>query len=85
MTFLRKSIARLNIELEQANGSSLLQANNLSDVSSVVTARSNILPSKTGNALKVLRVNAGETDYELATISGGSGLEQYQVRRMTRR
>jgi hypothetical protein len=30
-----------------------------------------LLPSMTSNALKVLRVNAGETDYELATISTG--------------
>lgn len=30
-----------------------------------------LLPAKTGNALKVLRVNAGETDYELATLTGG--------------
>lgn len=30
-----------------------------------------LLPSVTGNSLKVLRVNAGETDYELATISTG--------------
>ena len=28
--------------------------------------------SYTGNALKVVRVNAGETDFELATPSGGS-------------
>lgn len=30
-----------------------------------------LLPSVTGNSLKVLRVNSGETDYELATISTG--------------
>lgn len=30
-----------------------------------------LLPSMTSNALKVLRVNSGETDYELATISTG--------------
>ena len=29
--------------------------------------------SYTGNSLKVVRVNAGETDFELATISAGSG------------
>jgi len=29
--------------------------------------------SYTGNALKVVRVNAGETDFELATISAGGG------------
>lgn len=50
----------------------LAASNNLSDVGDATTARNNILPSKTGNTLKVLRVNAGETDYELATI-GGSG------------
>lgn len=33
----------------------------------------------TGNALKVVRVNAGETDFELATVSGGSGLTQSEV------
>lgn len=41
--------------------------------------------SYTGNALKVVRVNAGETDFELATPSGGSGLAQYQVRQILRR
>ena len=41
--------------------------------------------SYTGNALKVIRVNAGENDFELATPSGGSGLAQYQVRQMIRR
>ena len=30
-----------------------------------------LLPSMTSNSLKVLRVNSGETDYELATISTG--------------
>lgn len=34
-------------------------------------ARLALLPSVTGNSLKVLRVNSGETDYELATISTG--------------
>lgn len=36
-------------------------------------ARIAILPSMTGNALKILRVNAGETDFELAAAGGGSG------------
>jgi hypothetical protein len=49
----------------------MVKASNLSDVVNVTTARNNILPSKTSNALKVLRVNSGETDYELATMSGG--------------
>ena len=34
-------------------------------------ARVNLLPSLTGNTLKVLRVNAGETDVEWATAGGG--------------
>jgi hypothetical protein len=55
-----------------AGGGDLVSTNNLSDVANATTARNNILPSKTGNTLKVLRVNAGETDYELATISGGA-------------
>lgn len=45
----------------------LQKSSNLSDVTSASAARNNILPSKTSNALKVLRVNSGETDYELAT------------------
>lgn len=39
-------------------------------------ARTNLLPTKSGNALKVLRVNAGETDYELATAAGGGPATQ---------
>lgn len=39
------------------------------------TTRNNVLPSKTGNALKVLRVNGGETDYELADgVTDGAAL-----------
>ena len=52
----------------------MVKANNLSDVSNAQTARNNILPSKTGNANKHLRVNAGETDYELVTLAGGGDL-----------
>lgn len=38
------------------------------------TTRNNVLPSKTGNALKVLRVNGAESDYELAdgVVDGGT-------------
>lgn len=49
----------------------LQKSSNLSDVASATSARNNILPSKSGNSLKVLRVNSGETDYELASISSG--------------
>lgn len=48
------------------------------------TDLSDVPSSYTGESLKVVRVNAGETGLEFATISG-SGLEQYQVRRMLRR
>ena len=37
-------------------------------------ARTAILPSMTGNALKVLRVNAGATDYELASAGAGDAM-----------
>lgn len=40
--------------------------------STAAAARVNLLPSLTGNTLKVLRVNAGETDAEWATASSGS-------------
>jgi hypothetical protein len=48
-------------------------------LSTASAARTHILPSKAGNTLKVLRVNAGETDYELATVAGGSGLTHPQT------
>lgn len=57
-----------------AGSGDMLGSNNLSDVASAVTSRNNILPSKTGNTGKVLAVNAGETDYELITPSGGGGV-----------
>lgn len=41
--------------------------------STAAAARVNLLPSLTGNTLKVLRVNAGETDVEWATASSGGG------------
>jgi hypothetical protein len=36
--------------------------------------------SYTGNALKVIQVNAGETDFELATVSGGLSQPQVMAR-----
>ncbi len=39
-------------------------------VVTATAARTAILPAKTGNALKVIRVNAAETDYEVAAVSG---------------
>lgn len=36
--------------------------------------RNLLLPSKTGNTLKFLRVNAGETDFEWVTIAGGGDM-----------
>lgn len=57
-----------------ASAGYLVASNNLSDVSNATTARNNILPSKVGNALKYLRVNAGATDYEVVTLAGGGDL-----------
>jgi hypothetical protein len=46
-------------------------ANGGTGASSAATAFNTIAPSKVGNALKFLRVNAGATDYELVTLAGG--------------
>lgn len=39
--------------------------------STAASARTNLLPSYTGNATKVLAVNSGETDVEWVTAGGG--------------
>jgi hypothetical protein len=46
-------------------------ANGGTGETTVSAARIALLPSMTGNGGKFLRVNAGATDYEVATISGG--------------
>jgi hypothetical protein len=50
-------------------GGTLPIANGGTGATTAATARVSILPDVTSNALKVLRVNAGETDYELITPS----------------
>ena len=45
---------------------------------SAFTSLTDVPSSYTGEALKVARVNAGETGLEFATISGG-GLTQQQI------
>lgn len=60
-----------------SSGGDMLSANNLNDVASIATARNNLLPSKTGKALQVLRVNSGETDYEVATIPNFTTLNRF--------
>lgn len=46
-------------------------ANGGTGATTAANARIALLPSMTGNGGKFLRVNAGATDYEVATISGG--------------
>lgn len=56
-------------------GQFLAKSSNTSCDYTWVTVNFNTLaPTKTGNALKYLRVNAGETDYELVTLAGGGDL-----------
>lgn len=43
------------------------------------TALSNLIGTFTGNALKVVRVNAGETDLEYTTAGSGSGISAAQA------
>ena len=53
------------------NGITIAIANGGTGATTASAARIALLPSMTGNGGKFLRVNAGATDYELATISGG--------------
>lgn len=74
-TLTRGSAGNLSVEgnpLYRSGGTDVAVADGGTGASTAAAARINLLPSVGGNALKVLRVNAGETDYELATISGGS-------------
>lgn len=60
-----------SIDLTTKVTGALPVANGGTNATTAAAARVNLLPSMTGNSLKALRVNAGETDYELATISSG--------------
>jgi hypothetical protein len=81
-----------------ASGTALIAVNNLSDLTSATTARTNLGLaigsnvqaydaqltdlaglSYTGNSLKAVRVNAGETAFELATIAATPGGSTTQV------
>jgi len=66
-----ETISYVTTTVMAVDATAMKKAQNLSDVADVATARNNILPAKTGGSLKVLRVNSGETDYELATITSG--------------
>jgi hypothetical protein len=54
-------------------------ANGGTNASTVSQARINLLPSYTGNALRVLRLNFGETDVEWATVSASPGGSNTQI------
>ena len=63
-------------DLTSLNGSNITSgtvaiANGGTGATTAGNARIALLPSMTGNGGKFLRVNAGATDYELATVSGG--------------
>ena len=49
------------------------------DASTASQARINLLPSYTGNALRVLRLNSGATDVEWATVSASPGGSNTQI------
>jgi hypothetical protein len=54
-------------------------ANGGTNASTVSQARINLLPSYTGNALRVLRLNSGETDVEWATVGASPGGSNTQI------
>ena len=56
-----------------AGGGDMLTTNNLSDVASTATAKANLFGSYAGNALKSVRVNVGESDFEYYTPTAGGG------------
>lgn len=60
-----------SIDLTTKVTGALPVANGGTAATTAAAARVSLLPSMTGNAGKVLAVNGGETDYELATISAG--------------
>lgn len=73
-TLTRGSAGNLSVEgnlLYRQGGTDVAIGDGGTGASTASAARINLLPSLSGNALKVLRVNAGETDFELATVSGG--------------
>lgn len=63
-------VTPINISLPTLGGV-LTVAKGGTGASTAQGGRLALLPSMTSNALKVLRVNAGATDYELATITTG--------------
>lgn len=70
-TDIRGNIALIDDDIQISEGGT--------GASTAQDARTNLLPSKTGNALKVLRVNAGETDFELAAAGGSGGVRSVSV------
>jgi hypothetical protein len=65
------SLLGQTISLASEVTSTLPIANGGTSSTTAADARIALLPSMVGNAGKFLRVNAGATDYEVATISGG--------------
>ena len=55
-----------------SGGGDMLKSDNLSGLANYTTARNNLIGATAGNALKVVRVNAGGTDLEYAVSTGGS-------------
>lgn len=70
-TIANADIANSTIDLTTKVTGALPIANGGTGTTTAANARNALLPSKTGNAGKFLRVNGAETDYEVATISGG--------------
>lgn len=75
-TVSRASAGDISVEgniVYRAGGTDVPVSDGGTGSSTAAGARVNLLPTLTGNTLKVLRVNAGETDVEWSTAGGGSG------------
>ncbi len=79
LQYLRRNAGNTDYEwVTISGGGDLLSSNNLSDVADAATARNNILPTRTDNALEVLRITADGSGWESESPLSGRVLKLFQ-------